>query len=173
MMVRPALPGDAAAVGRVHVEAWRSAYAGLLPTEALVGMSAARHAGQVRHLIQQGVSVLVAEEGGMVVGFCTAGRPRTPGLADGEIETLYVLDDWREHGAGRALLRAAAAALAERGCRSLFLWVLERNPSRFFYQRLGGRAAQRGTAYVSGQPFAQMAYVWDPIGSLLTEAAPS
>ena len=114
--------------------------------------------------------VLVAEEKGRVVGFATAGRPRTPGLGEGEVETLYVLDDWRDQGLGRGLLQRAAADLAERGCASLFLWVLEQNPSRFFYERMGGRPAQRATTMVAGRPFAQMAYVWDPIARLVTPA---
>ena len=60
-------------------------------------------------------------------------------LAEGEVETLYVLDDWRERGVGRRLMRAAAAHLVDIGCQSAFLWVLRDNPSRWFYQRLGGR----------------------------------
>ena len=37
-----------------------------------------------------------------------ASSPRR--LAEGEVETLYVLDDWRDRGVGRKLMRAAAGA---------------------------------------------------------------
>ena len=47
-----------------------------------------------------------------VVGFVTASRLPMRAIAEGEIETLYVLDDWREQGFGRGLIRAAAGDLA-------------------------------------------------------------
>lgn len=164
--VRPARPADSAGIAAVHVAAWRSAYAGLLPSEYLTSMSVRRSAAQMRAGIVAGHGVLVAESDDQVVGYATVGRPRAPGLADGEVETLYVLDDWRERGLGRSLLHGAARLLESRGCGSLFLWVLEQNPSRWFYERLGGRPARRGVAQVAGRRFGQMAYVWNPIGTL-------
>ena len=62
----------------------------------------------------------------------------------GEVETLYLLDDYRDRGVGRRLMRAMAAHLAAVGCRSVVLWVLRDNPTRWFYQRLGGRAGGAG-----------------------------
>ena len=168
LKVRAARTGDAQAIAGVLVAGWRSAYAGLLPAEHLAGMSVRRHAAQQEAIIAAGGGVLVAEARDRVVGFCTVGSPRTKGLAEGEVETLYVLDDWRERGLGRRLMQSGAAYLAGVGCRSLFLWVLEDNPSRWFYERMGGRRALRSTTYVAGRPFQQTAYVWDPI-ALLTE----
>lgn len=173
MIVRPARLPEAAAIGGVHVAAWRSAYAGLLPSDYLAGLSIVRHAAQHHAAIAAGRGVLVAEAEKQVVGFCTVGDPRTPGLADGEIETLYVLDDWREHGLGRRLLQAGAEHLAQRGCRNLFLWVLDENPSRWFYERLGGRAIARSNTHVAGRRFGQTAYAWDPIGLLTAAPAKS
>ena len=95
-----------------------------------------------------------------------SGRARSP-IAEGEIETLYVLDDWRDQGLGRRLLTAAGGWLHSRGCASAFLWVLRDNPSRWFYERLGGRPAANAHAAVAGQRIPQVAYAWDPIGRLL------
>ena len=95
------------------------------------------------------------------------GPPEADRLGDGEIETLYVLDDWREQGLGRRLMRAAARDLASRGCRSVFVWVLRDNPSRFFYRHLGGQAVAHGTTSVAGVSLAQTAFGWDPIDRLL------
>lgn len=167
--VRPARPADAASIGAVHVAAWRSAYAGILPGSYLAQLSALRQAAGYDAAIRGGAGVFVATAAGKVVGFATSGPARTP-LADGEVETLYVLDDFREQGAGRHLLRASATWLAQRGCSSLFLWVLRDNPSRWFYERLGGRAVARGTVPVAGQAVPQVAYAWDPIGLLLPDA---
>ncbi len=111
--------------------------------------------------------------GPRIIGFGTAGWARPSGniggrrLGEGEIETLYVLDDWRERGIGRRLMRASTAYLAESGCRSVFLWVLRDNPSRWFYQRLGGKPAAEAAIQFAGRQVVQTAFVWDPIERLL------
>ncbi len=171
--VRHAKRADAAAIGAVHVAAWRSTYPGILPDSYLSRLSATRQAAYYEAAIAAGASVIVAAPDNAtprLVGFTTAGPARSRGLGDGEIETLYVLDDWRDIGVGRALLGAAAKALAAKGCKSAFLWVLRDNPSRFFYQHLGGHPAAHGETRVAGVYLPQTAYCWDPIDRLLAWA---
>jgi ribosomal protein S18 acetylase RimI-like enzyme len=171
--VRRAELADASAIGAVHVAAWRSTYPGILPDAYLAKLSPTRLALQYRAAIGAGATVMVATargEGPRIVGFATAGTARTPGLGDGEIETLYVLDDFRDQGVGRRILRAAAAQLAARGCASVFVWVLRQNPSRWFYRHLGGQQAAEGQTRLAGVALEQVAYSWDPIDSLLMEA---
>ena len=170
--IRRAVRDDAVGIADVHVGAWRSAYAGILPDAYLTRLSTPRQALYYQCGIDAGHAVYVADAGGRIVGFATASRSRD-GLADGEVETLYVLDDWREQGIGRALLQTAARRLARAGCRSAFLWVLRENPSRWFYQHLGGRRAADSQTLVAGVPVPKIAYVWDPIDLLLTTPAPS
>ena len=183
--IRRARPGDAVAIGAVHVAAWRSTYPGILPDNFLAKLSVPRQAAHYDHAIRAGGGVHVAVASGAdvplggnprIVGFATDGRARGgliggERLGEGEIETLYVLDDWRDRGIGRALMREAAGHLAQIGCRSAFLWVLSENPSRWFYQRLGGAPAATGTTCVAGQDIAQTAYVWDPIEKLIQATA--
>jgi ribosomal protein S18 acetylase RimI-like enzyme len=182
--IRRARLADAGAIGAVHVAAWRSTYPGILPDEFLAGLSAPRQAAHYGETIRSGgTAVFVAIASGSdvaegstprVVGFTTAGRARNwrpTRLAEGEIETLYVLDDFRDRGLGRALIRASAAALAEGGCGSAYLWVLRENPSRWFYRRLGGRPVCEAVTRVAGQAIPQTAYLWDPI-ALLLQASP-
>ena len=165
MIVRRARLRDAPGIAAVHIEAWQSAYAGILPSGYLADLSLPRLAQFYGRAIATGAGVYVAADPD-VRGFATAGRARSP-LAEGEIETLYVLDDWRERGLGRRLLTAAGGWLHSRGCRSAFLWVLRDNPNRWFYERLGGRPAAMSQVGVAGQLVPQVAYVWDPIGRLL------
>jgi ribosomal protein S18 acetylase RimI-like enzyme len=192
--VRRAKPGDAAAIGAVHVAAWRNAYAGVLPDDYLAGLSPVRHAVGYEQAIadrRHGHAMFVAvasgadappgrpvdAAGAAVVGFASGGRARRPGLCgeaptgSGEVETLYLLDDYRDRGLGRRLMRAMAAHLAAVGCRSVVLWVLRDNQARWFYQRLGGRAAARESIRFAGRQVEQVAYLWDPIDVLLTATA--
>jgi GNAT superfamily N-acetyltransferase len=170
--IRRAIPEDCAGMATVHVGSWRSAYAAVLPSAYLAGLSIPRQAAYYRAGIEAGHAVYVAVAVTKIVGFATASRARS-GLADGEIETLYVLDDWREQGVGRGLMQSAARRLAASGCRSAFLWVLRDNPSRWFYQHLGGRRVADSETAVAGVSIPKTAYAWDPIELLLTTAAKS
>ncbi len=186
--IRKARPADAIAIGAVHVAAWRSTYPGILPDDFLAKMSVSRQAAHYDAAIRGGTCVLVASASGddvpsgsggsRVVGFTTARRARTTQisgqrLGEGEIETLYVLDDWRDLGIGRGLLRGAAEHLLDSGCRSAFLWVLRDNPSRWFYEHLGGRPVVEATIQVAGRSVPQTAFVWDPIEQLLAASQQS
>lgn len=188
--IRRARPADAAAIGAVHVATWRTAYAGVLPDAYLAGLSPLRHAvgyeaaiGDRRHSHALFVAVAkgadapaggpTSEDGGTIVGFVSGGRARRPGYGDGEVETLYLLDDYRDRGVGRRLMRAMAAHLAAVGCRSVMLWVLKDNPTRWFYQRLGGRPTAREVIRFADQPLEQLAFAWNSIEALLTATAPA
>lgn len=70
-------------------------------------------------------------------------------------------------------MRALAAHLNAVGCRSVLLWVLKDNPSRWFYRRLGGRAVAEQTIIVGGRAVVQTAYLWEPIGALLAATEPT
>jgi len=179
--IRQARATDAVSIGAVHVAAWRSAYPGILPNDYLARLSVPRQAAYYDRAIRSGAGVFVATASGIdvpvgerprIVGFASAGRARMqdPLLGEGEIETLYVLDDWRDRGLGRRLMRAAGAYLAQIGCQSAYLWVLRDNPSRWFYQRLGGRPVAESEIRVAGKGLVQTAFVWDPIERLLTES---
>jgi GNAT superfamily N-acetyltransferase len=172
MLIRRAVVADAVAIAAVHVAAWRSAYPGILPDAYLARMSVTRQAIGYERSIRHGVSVHVAHGPGTprVCGFATA-APHAGTLGDGEIETLYVLDDWRDQGVGRGLMAAVARDLAGAGCASAYCWVLSGNPSRYFYQRIGGRPAAQATVNVAGIAIPQTAYVWAPIDRLFSSPA--
>lgn len=186
--IRRARATDAEAIGAVHVNTWRTAYAGVLPDGYLAELSPLRHAAGYEQAItdrRHGHAVFVAvasgadapagaaAEGGTIVGFVSGGRARRDWLAQGEVETLYLMDDYRDRGIGRRLMRAMSAHLAAVGCRSVMLWVLRDNPTRWFYQRLHGRPAAQETIRFAGQTMQQVAFVWDPIETLLAATAPA
>lgn len=185
--VRRARPDDAPGIAAVHVAAWRSAYAGILDERYLSHLSESRLAAFYRRAIldrRDGHAVFVATAGGTdqpadqpgpdaaIVGFASGGRSRRRGVAAGEVETLYLLDDYRERSVGRRLMRAMGAHLRAIGCGSALVWVLAENNVRYFYQHIGGRQAMTDTVLVAGHPVAQTAFVWDPIETLLSATAP-
>jgi L-amino acid N-acyltransferase YncA len=174
--IRPARPADAPGIAAVHVASWRSTYAGVLPDAFRAELSTVRQSVYYEHTIRLGVGVQVAilsaQHGtgsDRIVGFSSARRNYGRAVAEGEVETLYVLDDWKENGVGRLLLRASARHLAAIGCKSAFAWVLRDNPSIFFYEHLGGKRVASGTVQVGNASIAQSAFAWDPIERLIDE----
>nr|WP_295738927.1 GNAT family N-acetyltransferase [uncultured Acidocella sp.] len=170
--IRRARLSDASFIAAVHVATWRSAYANLLPDDYLANLSLNRLCAYYEHGIRVGGGLHViscyGEPGAPpILGFSSAARCREKTLGDGEIETLYVHEDYRDRGLGGQLLRSSAKHLARLGCRSVYAWVLAENPSRYFYQHLGGKQIATGTTWVGGEEIPQIAFAWDPIETLL------
>jgi ribosomal protein S18 acetylase RimI-like enzyme len=168
--IRQATAADATGIARVDVETWRSAYAGLLPNATLVGMSVRRRAATWSGLLLRGAgdTIVAADPQAGIVGFGTCGRRRERGsdLA-GEIFTLYVAPDFQGEGLGRRLLLGLFARLLGVNLPSAIVWVLRDNPSRFFYERLGGRLVGRRVLDVGGAKVEAVAYGWPDLVSVL------
>jgi hypothetical protein len=77
MICRNALLEDGPALGRVWVEAWRSAYAGLMPDEYLARLDPITTLPRFERAILAGPSLLVMEMDSAVVGFSSYGASRT------------------------------------------------------------------------------------------------
>ena len=101
---------DARGIAAVHVESWRSAYAGILPDRVMVQMSVDQKAVGLAPQLET-TSKSQGRAGGR--RYRTAAWSASPAAAapatalagfDGEIYMLYVLPDWQEQGLGRGLL---------------------------------------------------------------------
>ena len=147
-VVREADVDDAAAIARVHVDTWRTAYRGLLPQDFLEALDEVGYEDRWRRTLTSGAGrVYVAEDGRQVVGFASGGPERAgeDGFT-GELYAIYVLQDAQGRGHGRRLVQAVAQGLRERGLADMIVWVLRDNhQARHFYERLGG-------VYVRSQP---------------------
>jgi len=152
LTVRPALPGDERGVARVHVDAWRLAYRGLIADEVLSALSLADSAGRWRAWLEASVAgrptdhtpdvthrMLVATSGDRIVGWVTFGPARdATASADHEVAGLYVHPDSWSRGVGGTLLDAVEADLSSRGATEAYLWVLAGNERAIgFYERHG------------------------------------
>ena len=170
--IRRAVPGDARGIARVHVETWRSAYAGILPDQVIVQMSVDDKAAAWRQLVQRQDAVdavIVAEiDDGTIIGFgsCGPAGPEAMPDYDGEIHTLYVLPDWQEQGIGRAPAVRLPARVERGRDRGAYLWVLADNPSRFFYQAMGGKRISERDERLWGTTVHEVAYGWPDLSAL-------
>ncbi len=171
--IRSARPGDARRIARLDVETWRAAYAGILATPFLVGLSAPRReVGWAAVIEREPRDVRVAVDGdGNILGFGSCGRCRGGAEFGGEVFTLYVAPDWQNQGIGRFLLLALFQRLVDQGCTSAIIWVLRDNPGRFFYRHLGGREVKHKLFAVGGKRVEAAGYAWRDLPRFLETAA--
>lgn len=134
MTVRRATVDDARGIAEVHVSAWREAYAGRMPAEFLASLDVDRRAAGWTRILERGeTDAFVAEQGGAIVGWATAGAGRDDDAPrDRELEGIYLLASAYGSGAGQGLLDAAI------GDAPAYLWVMDGNPrAEAFYLRNG------------------------------------
>lgn len=171
--IRPATVNDAASIARIHVESWRTTYAGMLPDDLLLGLRSgepeSRRWRQVLGRFRRNHEVVVADtpkDG--VVGFASGGPSRDRLLNfDGEIYALYLLDDYQNAGLGKALFAEMSARLKDTRGPSMIVWALGTNPARFFYEAMGGRLVARRPSRVGGTDVEELAYGWDDVSNVL------
>jgi ribosomal protein S18 acetylase RimI-like enzyme len=139
--VRPATKEDADAIGRIQVETWRAAYAGLLPPETIATFDVAARQGLWRQGLsrtpQPGSATFVALVEDEIVGFATVGASHSED-GTGELYAIYVDPARWGHGAGQALIGRAEASLRESGFPHALLWVLAGNERAERFYRTAG-----------------------------------
>ena len=94
--------------------------------------------------------VLFAVLGGKVIGFALYFHNFSTflGRAGLYLEDLYILEDFRGKGYGKALFRELARIAVERGCGRFEWWCLDWNaPSIDFYLSMGATAMDEWTVY--------------------------
>ncbi|CAA9316858.1 MAG: Acetyltransferase, GNAT family [uncultured Frankineae bacterium] len=133
--VRPARPEDAERVARVQLSTWRTAYADLLPADALEvpeEQAAALWLGAVESPPTREHRVLVAMDRIELVGFAASGPAADDGLdaaATVELLTLLVEPRWGRRGHGSRLLAASVEHWRAAGFGTAVCWAWERDPA--------------------------------------------
>jgi GNAT superfamily N-acetyltransferase len=129
--VRPARPEDAERVARVQLSTWRTAYADLLPAEALdvpEVQAAALWLGAVESPPTPTHRLLVAMERDELVGFAASGPAEDPQGAV-ELLTLLVEPRWGRRGHASRLVAASVESWRTDGFTTAVAWSWERDPA--------------------------------------------
>lgn len=146
LRIRPAIPADVPAVFRMK--------RALARDEGNEAVLLASEQDWLRDGFGAGARFhcLVAEYGGEPVGMVTYSAVYMTALAGPifTIQDLYVEPERRKLGAGRALLARVAAVALERGVPLIELNVMDANPARKFYRRLGFGHLQQCLTYALG-----------------------
>ena len=99
---------------------------------------------QTRELNDRDITTLLVEEGGTVIAYAMVRGDHVPDCVDGpepiELWRFYVDRGWHGRGVAAALMDRVKAAARERGAKTLWLGVWERNErAQAFYRKHGFR----------------------------------
>jgi L-amino acid N-acyltransferase YncA len=169
LTIRKADIEDAPAIAHVHVESWKTTYAGIVSDVFLASLNKeVRAQSWQEQILAANISILVAEDETGVFGFAAGGKIREKlDDYDAELYAIYLLRERQKQGAGRTLCLTLASALQTSGFASMIVWVLEQNPSASFYERLGAVQIARKIINIGGADLQELAFGWPSLERLL------
>lgn len=156
---------DSVALAALHGEAWRYAYAGIIPGVTIERMVTRRGPHWWRRLHGGGGGALVLELDEVLAGYATIGPNRSLGRLGrrprGEIYELYLKPECQGVGLGRRLFDAARGRLAGAGLAGTVVWSLADNAIGCrFYRAMGGAELGRGRERIGGVALDKLGFVW-------------
>ena len=125
------------------MDSYLAAYAPILPAEYLGHFTVAEQEQDWRDWFAAGsgeILLVASTNDGELAGYALG--KQNPGEIppyETELGALHVRRENQRRGLGRQLFSAVSRALLSHGSRSLFLWTLDRNPARTWYEKLGGQ----------------------------------
>jgi len=172
-MLRIATLDDVPGIARVHVDSWRTTYAGLMPDSILANISLEKRTrmmeGFIRSQPENAITYVVEEKDG-IVGFAQCGPNRevdVDGAYAGELYGIYLLVEWQGKGLGKQLVQAVTRFLLSHRVESMIVWALANNfPACSFYQALGGVFVREREIDIQGHAMVEASYGWKDLRRL-------
>lgn len=169
MIIREVTIEDAQGLGKLHIDTWRTTYAGIIPEEYLYALSYEQKTVMFKKMLEKpypGSKTFVADmgEAGGIVGVATAGfERRNHPVYKGELFGIYILQPFQRQGIGKQLVIEVKKHLRHLGVRAMLLWVLADNPYQAFYKKLGGQVIEERWEELGGTRLKELAYGWRDI----------
>lgn len=112
---------------------------------------------QAAEISNPGMVTLLSEDEGRLVGYAQLRWGEAPGCISakrpGEIQRLYVIEDWHGKGIAQELMRACIEEVEQRGSDAVWLGVWEHNPRAIsFYKKFGFVSVGEHTFPLGGDP---------------------
>ena len=154
---------DLRQISYVHVDTWRDAYRGIIDRQVLDKLSYSRSQENWKRC-QDKMSeyFYVAEREKVVVGFIIGGRQRQEELIyDAEVYAMYVLPEFQKQGIGKMLLQQLVQDFHRENWQQFLIWCLQKNPTKAFYESLGGVHTETAKIRIGGKPLIKHGYYFE------------
>lgn len=170
--IREARVEDAAGIAKVHVDSWRTTYAGIVPDTYLANLTYARLETFWREMLgnpaSNGYPFVAVNDEGTIIGFVFGGPKRNGDpIYQAELYSIYLLQEYQGQGIGRQLTCKLVERFLQSGITLMLLWVFADNPACRFYEALGGQRLRVEQADFGGVMVDEVAYGWLDISVIL------
>ncbi|MGG1249087.1 GNAT family N-acetyltransferase [Bacillus spizizenii] len=166
--VREAKLEDIKDIAKVHVDSWRTTYRGVVPAEYLNSLNYMEFEDKWKSRSLKGVFV-AQDEKDKIFGFASFGPIRSDQEGyDGELYAIYLLEEHQRQGAGKALFAKGVEFLLHQGFSSMFVWVIEKNPSITFYQAFSPERIAEDSFEIAGERLKEVGFGWPDLSALKT-----
>ena len=171
---------DLSGIVKVQVDTWKAAYQEIISEGYLQSLSYEDKEKNWRQRLENptfGAKIFVAETNqNKVVGFALATLEKfNPIIALlqaerflGELCAIYVLQDFQHRNIGTELVKLVVNYFKVNKIESMITWVLKENPSRRFYEKLGGSLLGEQAIEIGGIRYIEVAYGWETIEVVLS-----
>ena len=159
-MISIAVANDAQQIAEIHVQSWKETYTGIIKPEVLDNLSVPKRLELwqqiIPHLDHQ---LFVYEKDGKILGFLDGYLNPNSNIA--EIRAFYLLKNIQGEGIGRAMFEKFHQLIHPQKHQILRLEVINKNPSRYFYEKMGGQAVGEEDASDLGVGITEVLYQWE------------
>jgi len=162
---------DCAECERVYTLTWQQTYRGIIPDDFLDRMSIVedertKNKQAMFHNDPYKKFVLVDDD--KIVGVTSFGKSRKEEYPDcGELQTLYILEEYKGKGYGKQLFLKAVEVLSEMGYKDMIVGCFKGNPTCNFYKKMGGEYVKSVMLTLGKYELEDDLYIFRNIESLL------
>lgn len=131
---------DAQSIVEINLNVWRTTYKDLISADTIEArfLTYTKRVERTTEQIINNNTYLVAIIDNRVIGFIQYVHSKDENFADyGEIQALYILDEYHNIGIGKSLFNLALIELRELGYQKVIINCLVGNSVNEFYQKMG------------------------------------
>lgn len=151
---------DVLSIAEVHVQGWKETYTGMLKQEILDELTVLDKE-QLWEEISRSPDhkLFVYTENGIVKGFLDGYLNPENNMA--QILAFYLLAEIQRQGVGRELFQKFYQCALNQGYAFIRLDVFNKNPSRFFYEKMGAKLIGETELPEFGFGITELLYQWE------------
>lgn len=158
--IRIATFKDALSIAEVHVQGWKETYIGMVKQEILDELNVLDKEQLWKEISRSpDHQLFIYTENGVVKGFLDGYLNPENNVA--EILAFYLLKEVQKQGIGRELFQKFYQCVLNQGYAFIRLEVFNKNPSRFFYEKMGAKLIAEAELPEFGFGITELLYQWE------------
>lgn len=158
--IRIATFKDALSIAEVHVQGWKETYIGMVKQEILDELNVLDKEQLWKEISRSpDHQLFIYTENGVVKGFLDGYLNPENNVA--EILAFYLLKEVQKQGIGRELFQKFYQCALNQGYAFIRLEVFNKNPSRFFYEKMGAKLIAETELPEFGFGITELLYQWE------------